>query len=430
MNKLVIIGNGFDLAHGLPTSYSHFMDSFWENLKNNFQNELIGKVVYVNPDYFKLLNGKYKNFKEFQERLKEYSEEYGYRYDGKNYGSFKDNSNFHPIFKFKNDFFKYLNLKALENWVDVENEYYNELKSISKRRASHFTGNKDDFEKQQIINNRKYVAQLNKEFNQIKKLFISYLNNKVESQLSLDKEPNNAFSILKYFKMDYLDLKNNPNSDFLHEFPQEDHEDLIKGDSDYKEYLNSDSFFYDILRFNHPYTLFLNFNYTSSVSYYNGHVLNNEKGYARIINIHGSIKDDEESINFGFGDEIDKDYKYIENLNENEYLKNFKSFKYSQNSNYKKLLDFIDSEKFQVYIMGHSCGLSDRTLLNTIFEHENCRSIKVFYHKREDGSDNFTEIIQNISRHFSDKKEMRAKLVNKSLCEPLPQNIRFQKKER
>ena len=83
--------------------------------------------------------------------------------------------------------------------------------------------------------------------------------------------------------------------------------------------------------------------------------------------------------------------------------------------------------------MGHSCGLSDRTLLNTIFEHENCRSIKVFYHEWENDEgqkkDNFTEITQNISRHFNDKKEMRAKLVNKSLCEPLPQNIRFQKKD-
>jgi hypothetical protein len=31
MNKLVIIGNGFDLAHGLPTSYSHLMNFFFGN---------------------------------------------------------------------------------------------------------------------------------------------------------------------------------------------------------------------------------------------------------------------------------------------------------------------------------------------------------------------------------------------------------------
>ena len=76
--------------------------------------------------------------------------------------------------------------------------------------------------------------------------------------------------------------------------------------------------------------------------------------------------------------------------------------------------------------MGHSCGLSDRTLLNTIFEHENCRSIKIYYHekKNEKGKvtgDNYTEITQNISRHFNNKKLMREKIVNKTLCEPLPQ---------
>ena len=71
--------------------------------------------------------------------------------------------------------------------------------------------------------------------------------------------------------------------------------------------------------------------------------------------------------------------------------------------------------------MGHSCGLSDRTLLNTIFEHYYCRSIKVFYHQKEDGTDNYTEIIQNISRHFNDKKLMRTKIVEKTLCEPMPQ---------
>ena len=39
MNRLVIIGNGFDLAHGLPTSYKDFIDNYWkvvlEELYNN-----------------------------------------------------------------------------------------------------------------------------------------------------------------------------------------------------------------------------------------------------------------------------------------------------------------------------------------------------------------------------------------------------------
>ncbi|WP_160070260.1 AbiH family protein [Sphingobacterium bovisgrunnientis] len=32
MNRLIIIGNGFDLAHGLPTSYSHFIKYIWSNI--------------------------------------------------------------------------------------------------------------------------------------------------------------------------------------------------------------------------------------------------------------------------------------------------------------------------------------------------------------------------------------------------------------
>ena len=145
-----------------------------------------------------------------------------------------------------------------------------------------------------------------------------------------------------------------------------------------------------------------------------------------LIEIHGRLEDERNPINFGFGDEMDSHYQLLEEINDNEYLKNIKSFQYLHTSNYKKLLDLIDSDKFQVYIMGHSCGLSDRTLLNTIFEHENCRSIKVFYHETFDEKgnfikDNYTEITQNISRHFNKKKLMREKIVNKMLCEKLPQ---------
>jgi hypothetical protein len=73
--------------------------------------------------------------------------------------------------------------------------------------------------------------------------------------------------------------------------------------------------------------------------------------------------------------------------------------------------------------MGSSCGLSDRTLLNTIFEHENCRLIKVFYYQWEENGekkDNFTELTQNISRHFNDKKLMRSKIVHKKLEHLMP----------
>ena len=71
--------------------------------------------------------------------------------------------------------------------------------------------------------------------------------------------------------------------------------------------------------------------------------------------------------------------------------------------------------------MGHSCGNSDRTLLNTLFEHQNCASIKPFYYKKDDNSDTYLEIVQNISRNFTNMKLMRDRVVNKKYCEALSQ---------
>lgn len=68
-----------------------------------------------------------------------------------------------------------------------------------------------------------------------------------------------------------------------------------------------------------------------------------------------------------------------------------------------------------------SCGNSDRTLLNTLFEHKNCVSIKPYYYKWGEGEkdDNYIELVQNISRNFTDMKLMRDRVVNKTYCEPL-----------
>ncbi len=160
--------------------------------------------------------------------------------------------------------------------------------------------------------------------------------------------------------------------------------------------------------------LFLNFNYTSTADLYIP-----EGSDFKVNHIHGELGNDKNPIIFGYGDELDDDYKEISKLNDNDYLKNIKSIRYLETDNYRKLLSFIDSAPFQIYIMGHSCGNSDRTLLNTLFEHKNCVSIKPFYHQREDGSDNYIEIIQNISRNFNDMRLMRDRVVNKTYCRPL-----------
>lgn len=46
-------------------------------------------------------------------------------------------------------------------------------------------------------------------------------------------------------------------------------------------------------------------------------------------------------------------------------------------------------------------------------------SIKPYYHLKPDGSDNYIDIVQNISRNFYDISLMRDRVVNKTYCKPL-----------
>jgi hypothetical protein len=388
MNRLVIIGNGFDLAHGLPTSYKDFMNDYWRNVIQVFKN----KDIY-DDDLFSLkvnmmsigIQGRnefYKDAKCYQTLIQ-----------------FAERNKKYCTTEFKNKFFFYLSDVAMvENWVDIENTYYGILKEKIKGDLFKYNYPWD-------------VSQLNKEFEEVKNLLEKYLLDEVVNKYNLDFTKNQNINWLKVYNfLKPISLLSNEEN-ILKEFVSTDDVNEIKEhfEKERKEELVNNLYF-------------LNFNYTPIASIYRELLGKDDKIETRMNFIHGSLGNvSENKINFGFGDEMDDEYKDIENLNDNEYLKNFKSFQYLQNSNYNNLLRYIDDDKFQVFIIGHSCGLSDRTLLNTIFEHNNCRSIKVFYHQKEDGTDNYTEIIQNISRHFNKKKLMREKIVNKTLCQPLPQ---------
>ncbi|AQX07949.1 AbiH family protein [Elizabethkingia ursingii] len=416
MNKLILIGNGFDLAHGLPTSYTNLLNYFWLFLPENINAPEIKEILYINPNYSKCLsfsenNEVIKNFKDFKLSVSLYfNSDYYKNIKAENLGIKLYNGEF-LIYEFKNHFFYILNQYFEEhNWVDIENLYYEILVSFINKEENKYKYKGD-------------IISLNKEFYTIKKFLEAYLYKEVISNRKFIFTKRNE-PILELFKNNIHNLgdkiKRKINDPYFYEFPYEDRLELIEIDDELLKQINESN----------PTTnelLFLDFNYTNTVDTY-AKTLNSFKTplYPRAtqISIHGKINDHVNPINFGFGDEMDDHYKLIENTNDNNYLENIKSFMYLNNSNYKKLLNWINNSKFQVFIMGHSCGLSDRTMLNTIFEHHNCRSIKVFYYERN-GKDNFKEITQNISRHFNKKTLMREKLVDKSLSCPLPQEGGF-----
>lgn len=137
-----------------------------------------------------------------------------------------------------------------------------------------------------------------------------------------------------------------------------------------------------------------------------------------MIHIHGELNNMKNPIIFGYGDERDETYNLLEKANIPEVFTHIKSFEYFKTDNYSRLLAFLESP-YDVYIMGHSCGLSDRTLLSTVFEHENCRYIKIFYHGN---AENYRKTTYEISRHFTDKALMRKRVLPITKCKPMPQS--------
>lgn len=398
MNRLFIIGNGFDLAHGLPTSYSNYIANYWSSIDfHNWDDNFITLNVHDTLDLSNVTD-----FKSLKELITDKQIYPNVSQDMHGKSIFINDYRKHHLLTFKNDFFWLINEHiSINKWVDIENLYYDILKQIALK-------------KKKSILYYNSVETLNKEFQEVKDNFERYLHKEIIEKYDFNDKKSTRYHINFYDLLKPISRLNNE-SKIIQEF--NDIQDRLELKSLFEKEVKEG-------RNNDNVSFFLNFNYTPTINKYLFH-LSQESIATEICHIHGRINDLKNQINFGFGDEMDDDYKAIENINNNEYLSFFKSFQYFQNSNYSSLLNFVNSNKYQVCIMGHSSGLSDRTLLNTIFEHENCRSIKVYYYEWMSSenriNDNYTNIMQNISRHFNDKSLMRQKIVNKLLSKALPQ---------
>ena len=407
MNRIVLIGNGFDLAHDIKTSYKHFIDHLWSEIISEINSKAL--------------------FEPFKNDLLNITQNLNFCKNRKDYSELKSALNHVKTkYEFKNDFFRTISEKHyLNNWVDIENEYYSQLKDLIKDP-----------------NKETKIIKLNSDFEVIIKLLKSYLtdiNNGNTDKNSTIENHVNSYSNSNDFNESYVDERVKIEYENLNRIIKIIDDDekylLLERDLDfYSEFISSPdplskirkrlksdnaNVFFDMFP---KEVLFLNFNYTDTHSLYADIRFNkngdNIKAITTSLQIHGALDDKKKNpIIFGFGDELDDDYKSIEKLN-NDFLDHIKSMKYLETGNYKQLLEFINSDNYEVFIFGHSCGVSDRTLLNTLFENDNCISIKPFYYK-EEGKDNFNDIIKNISRNFNNKVSMRDKVVNKTNCVPL-----------
>ncbi|WP_121354840.1 AbiH family protein [Flavisolibacter nicotianae] len=340
-HRLVLIGNGFDLAHGLRTSYKDFVSSHVCYSFDTFSRD----GYYSDP----LIS--------FEKKSRPVE------------GELPTPDNLHKVLEFceanrlveyPSNFYQRLVKLCDKGWVDIERQYYKIFKAL--------------FKNPNLQDKDKAIGKLNADFDQIISLLTTYIT-RINSTLQHSMR-----------------------------LPIED---------------SRMSFFRGVRKEEDGPVTFLNFNYTDTL-YVHGYANPDE-----VIHIHGRAADvTNNPIIFGYGDETDPTYQQIEDAGDNAYLEHIKSFGYFKTHNYQNLHRLINAEEYKVYVVGHSCGLSDRVLLSEIFEHDNCRGIEIFFHRRVDGSDNYKEITQEISRHFrpQNKRKMRPLISPYQEGNVIPQN--------
>lgn len=175
MNRVIIIGNGFDKAHGLATGYRDFIDNYWTNVSGHIFDgykrwlaEHWGSINDPSPyeDEFVL----FEVFRDKQHKTPEpsYPQSYSTPYDEVRglISIFNDSTNMRydgsVRLTFKSKFFEHISSRcSFNNWVDIENEYYGKLKELLAE---------DDA----VIRNEK-VRTLNRDFDAVKKRLEIYL---------------------------------------------------------------------------------------------------------------------------------------------------------------------------------------------------------------------------------------------------------------
>lgn len=299
MRNLIIIGNGFDLAHDLKTSYPDFK----ADVKKNGEKYDLPHIISHNYLLQSLLNDEF------------------------------------------------------DLWSDIEVTYFDILTNFNDRAylQKHYRD----------VRLYKNIKELNDSFDKIKKYLEIYLT-----------EIEQSFAKIRNYEKIFQELDNDK-------------------------------------------TVVVNFNYTNTVKNYISHK------NIELIHIHGELNNTENPIIFGFAAE-DEESKKLLVENENDFVRNIKKFNYLFTNNDELLKEHIKSKEFNVFILGHSCGISDRLILGQILNSNGVHQIIPFYFRDTNGYFNTMVNIDRIIDDYSKLKEEKksfTKLLSFPNSYKMPQAI-------
>lgn len=361
-NAVVIIGNGFDLAHDMETSYKDF--SKWFFKEKVFNRLLSGEIdVDIFNETFKNIYRQMEVSPRGRNNLRiEYEltrDVIRHRQGDQNviiktvYSAFINNGAY--IKKLiLNKFLGELYTGKHNSWFDIEQAYFDELVEVYESYKTKYTDRG---------NSVKRLKSLNEDFENVKELLKEYLQT---------IEIGNNDDVLKFFHTNFIGKRN------------------VK---------------------------IINFNYTKTISNYLDEILNSHGDQVGVSSedvnyIHGEL---EGRIVFGYGDDGNEDYRAMKFTGINEFLENFKTFDYLHNSNYRAVInDLSVLPNYEVYVLGHSLGVTDKTLLGEIMDSDKCLNIHLF--KRPDLEESYKifdlkKLHFNLSRILEHDRSSRNKIV-------------------
>ena len=352
MDTIFIIGNGFDMAHNLPTGYTSFLKHAIQSLSDGSKDVYPKIRRFINISFTgkptnkdqmkKLFEGEIEKANSFSAIIKNRHSETIFD-KGKSFST--------AVNKVKINLSNSILLKEIANnpakvnWVDFEEIYFQELLKIVSHNDLH------PAEKEEK------VGLLNQELAAIKDDLEHYL-----LKVSIE------------FSYDFL-------SDELDKIQRKEVENV----GQFSYWL--ETLFRPKARFDHEISggLIIDFNYTQTFKrMVDSEFVSNKMTHMKI---HGELG--MENLIFGYGHREDDYYNQIVDSNIPGALDGIKLFSYVQNRiGNRSVQAFFDQQfeqrsHFRVVVFGHSCGISDSNLLEKVLRHKSCQEIHICYHRPE-----------------------------------------------
>lgn len=382
--KILLIGNGFDLAHGLPTSYSFFLD-FCDKIK-----ETLLFPEFSNDDEWKkdiILNWDIDN-----------------SIKSKLFEEWNTNNNLNKLFieiydNIKSNIWITYFLKKRnqlgKNWIDFESEISNVVQAFECVRNCTESGKsipRSEIEGIKVEEVEEFIDIF--EGNDSKKFQLSYFNlnifNKCIKQMTLDLD-----SLIRALEI-YI-------SGFINKI-----EGLQKND-DIKD-INPDC----VLSFNYSNTYERIYGQSNKIKY----------DY-----IHGKadINNNVETCNLVLGiDEYLEVHDRDEKLEFLAFKKFYQRIYKSTDSSYMEWIDEIHRNfliTYKLYIFGHSLDKTDKDILALLICNDNVQT-KIYYHRKSnDDKKELGKLIRNLVRVIGAKELIRRTGGSHKTIEFIPQTL-------